>query len=49
MSNQQIYSRNLNEKEINELVEFLRALTSDEVLRTAQSTKPQTRIAVRLP
>ena len=40
---------NLNEKEINELVEFLRALTSDEVLRTAQSAKPQTRIAVRLP
>jgi hypothetical protein len=40
---------NLNEKEINELVEFLRALTSDEVLRAAQSAKPQTRIAVRLP
>jgi len=40
---------NLNEKEINELVEFLRALTSDEVLRTAQSAKPQTRVAVRLP
>ena len=44
-----IHVLNLNEKEINELVEFLRALTSDEVLRTAQAAKPQTRIAVRLP
>ena len=34
---------NLNEKEINDLVEFLRALTSDDVLRQVQSTKPQTR------
>lgn len=40
---------NLNEKEINQLVDFLRALTSDDVLRRAQSAKPQTRIAVRLP
>ncbi len=40
---------NLNEQEINALVDFLRALTSDEVLRRAQSAKPQTRVAVRLP
>jgi len=36
----------LNEREINELVEFLRALTSDDVLRQIQTSKPQTRAAV---
>ncbi len=41
-----IHPLDLNEKEINELVEFLRALTSDDVLRQAQTSKPQTRAAV---
>jgi cytochrome c peroxidase len=36
---------NLTEAEMNDLVEFLRALTSDNVLRMVQSTKPQTRDA----
>jgi cytochrome c peroxidase len=36
----------LSDEEINELVEFLTALTSDDVLRQAQSAKPQTRTAV---
>ena len=35
----------LNEKEVNDLVEFLRALTSDDVLRQVQSSTPQTRTA----
>ena len=37
---------NLNDEELNELVEFMRALTSDDVLRRAQSAKPQNRTAV---
>src|ERR1051325_36130 len=37
---------NLNEKELNDLVEFMRALTSDDVLRQTQSAKPQNRSAV---
>jgi cytochrome c peroxidase len=37
---------NVNDEELNELVEFMRALTSDDVLRRAQSAKPQNRIAV---
>lgn len=40
---------NLTDEEMNALVEFMRSLTSDEVLRRTQSTKPQTRIAVTLP
>ena len=39
---------NLTEQEMNELVEFLRALTSDDVLRLVQSSKPQTREPVPL-
>lgn len=39
---------NLSEVEMNEIVEFLRALTSDDVLRRAQSSQPQTRVAVQL-
>ena len=39
---------NLSEEEMSEIVEFLRALTSDAVLRESQSTKPQTRTAVVL-
>lgn len=35
--------------EMNNLVEFLRALTSDDVLKLAQTTKPQTRILDKLP
>ena len=37
---------NLTDQEINDLVEFLRALTSDDVLRETQSTRPQTRTSV---
>jgi cytochrome c peroxidase len=33
----------LSDAEMNELVEFMRALTSDDVLRQSQSTQPQTR------
>jgi cytochrome c peroxidase len=40
---------NLSEEEVNDLVEFLRSLTSDDVLRQAQTTSPQTRTAVPLP
>jgi cytochrome c peroxidase len=36
----------LTDVEINELVQFLRALTSDDVLRQCQTTTPQTRAAV---
>jgi len=36
-------SLNLSEEEMSAVVEFLRALTSDEVLRLVQSSKPQTR------
>jgi len=37
---------NLSYEEMNCLVEFLRALTSDDTLRQAQTLKPQTRTAV---
>jgi cytochrome c peroxidase len=40
---------NLSDKEMNDLVDFMRALTSDEVLKLAQTTKPQTRNPVALP
>jgi len=40
---QRMQPLHLNEKEINDLVEFLRSLTSDDVLRQVQSSKPQTR------
>lgn len=39
----------LSEQEMNDLVEFLRSLTSDDVLRRAQSLKPQTRTPVQIP
>ena len=35
---------NLTEQEMNAIVEFLRALTSDDVLRLVQTSKPQTRM-----
>ena len=38
----------LTDAEISNLAEFLRALTSDDVLRMVQSTKPQTRVAAPL-
>lgn len=38
----------LTEQEMNDLVEFLRSLTSDDVLRRAQSLKPQTRTPVQI-
>ena len=34
------------DNEVNDLVEFMRALTSDDVLRLCQTTNPQTRTAV---
>jgi cytochrome c peroxidase len=37
---------NLTDEEMNSLVEFMRALTSEEVLRRAQTAKPQTRVPV---
>jgi cytochrome c peroxidase len=46
---QELKPLNLSNPEMNSLVEFLRALTSDEVLRLAQTTKPQTRTRVALP
>ncbi len=39
---------NLTEHEMNAIVEFLRALTSDDVLRLVQSSKPQTRTPVNV-
>lgn len=38
----------LSDAEVNDLVQFMRALTSDDVLRVCQSTSPQNRIAVRI-
>ena len=40
---------NLTEHDMNAIVEFLRALTSNDVLRQVQSSKPQTRTPVNLP
>ena len=37
---------NLTDEEVNELVQFIRSLTSDDVLRVCQTTNPQTRTAV---
>ena len=35
---------NLSDEDLSDLVEFMRALTSDSILRRAQRTGPQTRI-----
>jgi len=43
---ERMHTLNLSDEEMNGLVEFMRALTSDDVLRQAQSSKPQTRTAV---
>jgi cytochrome c peroxidase len=40
---------NLSDEELSDLVEFMRALTSDSVLRRAQQTSPQSRTPVVLP
>jgi cytochrome c peroxidase len=37
----------LSDGEMNDLVEFMRALTSDAVLRRTQSSTPQNRVPVR--
>jgi cytochrome c peroxidase len=37
---------NLTDGEVNGLVEFMRSLTSDDVLKVCQTTNPQTRTAV---
>lgn len=39
----------LTDEEMNELVEFMRTLTSDDVLRQAQRAQPQTRLPNPLP
>ena len=36
---------NLTDTEMSDLVEFMRALTSDDVMRRAQSSRPQTRLS----
>src|SRR5882724_1535175 len=42
---EQMRPLNLTDPEISDLVEFLRALTSDDILRETQSARPQTRSA----
>ena len=42
-----IQALQLTDAEVNDLGEFLRSLTSDEVLRQCQTTMPQTRTAFR--
>ena len=46
MLDEKITPLNLTEHEMNAIVEFLRSLTSDDVLRLVQSSKPQTRTPV---
>jgi cytochrome c peroxidase len=43
---ERMHPLNLNDEEMNGLVEFMRTLTSDDVLRQSQSSKSQTRSAV---
>ncbi|HUS10583.1 MAG TPA: cytochrome c peroxidase [Pyrinomonadaceae bacterium] len=43
---ERLHPLNLSDKEMNGLVEFMRTLTSDDVLRQSQSSKPQSRTAV---
>ena len=45
---QRMHPLNLTDRELNDLVEFMRALTSDDVLKLCQTTKPQNRNPVRL-
>lgn len=44
---QRIQALQLTDAEVNDVVEFLRSLTSDDVLRQCQTTTPQTRTAVQ--
>lgn len=44
---QRIRPLNLTDEDMNALVEFMRSLTSDEVLRRAQTSKPQNRLPVQ--
>jgi len=46
MLDEKMIPLNLTEHEMNAIVEFLRALTSDDTLRVVQSSKPQTRAPV---
>jgi cytochrome c peroxidase len=41
-----IHPLNLTQEEMSDLVEFMRALTSDEVLRMVQSSTPQERVRI---
>ena len=45
---QRMRSLNLSDSEMSDLVKFMRALTSDVVLRRTQSATPQNRVPVRL-
>jgi cytochrome c peroxidase len=45
---ERMHPLNLSDEEMNELVEFMRTLTSDDVLQRAQSSKPQARTAVTI-
>lgn len=49
MLDKKISPLNLSEQEISQLVEFLRALTSDDVLRLTQMATPQSRTALPVP
>lgn len=46
MLDEKMVPLNLSEQEMSAIVEFLRALTSDDTLRLVQSSKPQTRTPV---
>jgi cytochrome c peroxidase len=46
---ERILPLNLSDQEMNELVQFMRSLTSDDVLRGSQTAKPQTRTPGTLP
>ena len=41
-----IHPLQLTDREVNDLVQFLRGLTSDDILRQCQTTTPQTRVPV---
>lgn len=45
---ERMHPLNLSDEEMNELVEFMRTLTSHDVLQRAQSSKPQTRTPVTI-
>jgi len=49
MLDEKVKPLDLSEQEMSEIVEFLRALTSNDVLRLVQSSRPQTRDKVQLP